>query len=388
MYRHGKTEVDQVTKTVRSGSWFRYYGDQTHTHAVERLEKKITAYTKAKYVLGTSSGTGALISSLAALGVGPQDEVLVPAYTFIATAAAVIAVGAVPVIVEVDETLTMDVEDIRRKISPRTKVIMPVHMCGYPSNMDAITAIARERNLKVLEDSAQAVGGHYHGRALGTIGDMGCFSLQWHKIITTGEGGCVLTGQKDLYERAAIYHDDAHCFRGIDQGIPAFPGVNYRMSEVAGAIGCAQADRLKKLIRDLRNMKRLMIKKMGNLGSFRVVPSNDPKGDASWMITLIAPDRRRAEAFTQQTGIDSVLNTKKTNWHIYYHWDYIIEKRSAGGSGYPWKLGNWESPVQYSKDMCPRTLDILQRSFHISVNPDAKAKQLEATVQKVKKGLQ
>jgi dTDP-4-amino-4,6-dideoxygalactose transaminase len=387
MYRHGKTELAEITRTTRSGSWFRYYGDQTHTHAVDRLEKKIAAYTKAKYVLATSSGTGALISSLAALGVGPQHEVLVPAYTFIATAAAVIAVGAVPVIVEIDETLTMDVEDIERKRSPRTKVIMPVHMCGYPSNMDAIMAIARRRNLKVLEDSAQAVGGHYHGRALGTIGHMGCFSLQWHKIITSGEGGCVLTNDKALYERAAIYHDDAHCFRGIDQGIPSFPGVNYRMSELAGAIGCAQADRLTELIRDLRSIKKRMIKKFGDLGQFRVVPSHDPDGDTSWTLTLMAPDRKSADAFAERTGIESILNTKKTNWHIYYHWDYVIEKCSANGSGFPWKMGNWESPVKYSKDMCPRTIDILQRCFNIKVQPDAKAAEIAKQVALIQKGI-
>jgi 8-amino-3,8-dideoxy-alpha-D-manno-octulosonate transaminase len=387
MYRHGRTELAEITRTTRSGSWFRYYGDQTHTHAVDRLEEKIAAYTRAQYVLATSSGTGALISSLAALGVGPQDEVLVPAYTFIATAAAVLAVGAVPVIVEVDETLTMDVKDIKRKISPRTRVIMPVHMCGYPSNMDAIMAMARKRRLKVLEDSAQAVGGHYHGRALATIGHMGCFSLQWHKIITSGEGGCVLTNDKALHERAAIYHDDAHCFRGIDQGSLSFPGVNYRMSELSGAIGCAQAERLEKLIRDLRNMKKNMVRMFGDLGQFRVIPSHDPRGDASWMITLIAPDRRSAESFARQTGIDSVLNTKKTNWHIYYHWDYIIEKRSASGTGFPWKLGNWKSPVKYSKNMCPRTLDILQRCFHIPVRPDAKAAEIAGQVALVQKGI-
>jgi 8-amino-3,8-dideoxy-alpha-D-manno-octulosonate transaminase len=387
MYRHGQAELREICRTTRSGSWFRYYGGKTHTHAVKRLEKKIQDYTGASHVLATSSGTGALISSLAALGVGPMDEVLVPAYTFIASAAAVLAVGAVPVIVEVDETLTMDVDDLQRNISPRTKVIMPVHMAGYPCNMKAIMAIARKRGLKVLEDSAQAVGGHYHGRALGTIGHMGCFSLQWHKIISSGEGGCVLTNSNTLYERAAIYHDDAHCFRGIDQGVQSFAGVNFRMSELAGAVGCAQAARLPALVRDLQAMKKRVIARLGDLGSFRIVPSHDADGDASWKLTLIAPDRAAAEAFSRATGMDSVLNTKKTNWHIYYHWDYILEKRSASGTGFPWKVGSWESPVRYSKDMCPRTIDILQRCFHVAVQPDTTASEVAAMVARIHGGI-
>ena len=305
------------------------------------------SYTGAKHILATSSCTGALISSLTAMGVGPQDEVIVPAYTFIATAAAVIAAGAVPVIAEIDETLTIDPEDVRKKISERTKAIIPVHMLGYPCNMDTIMTIAREHNLKVLEDSAQAVGAHYKGKVLGTIGDMGCYSFQWHKTISTGEGGCVLTNQYDLYDRAAIYHDDAHCFRGIEKGIPSFPGVNYRMSEIAAAVGLAQMDRLSGIVADLRCVKKNVIEQLGDLGDFRIAPSNDQEGDAGVVLTIQAPTIKVAEQFQEKTGLATVFDSNATNWHIYYHWDYILEKRSVSGTRFPWTVGDWESPVQY-----------------------------------------
>ena len=387
MYRHGNEEVEKVSEIVASGSWFRYYGTDKHCKATTELEQKLKDYTKAEYVLATSSCTGALISSLAAMGVGPQDEVIVPAYTFIATAAAVIAAGAVPVIAEIDETLTMDPEDVRRKISERTKVIIPVHMLGYPCNMDVIMTIAREHNLKVLEDSAQAVGAHYKGKVLGTIGDIGCYSFQWHKPISTGEGGCVLTNKYDLYDRAAIYHDDAHCFRVIEKGIPSFPGVNYRMSEIAAAVGLAQMDRLSGIVADLRCVKKNIIEQLGNLGDFRIAPSNDQEGDAGVVLTIQAPTIKAAEQFQEKTGLATVFDSNSTNWHICYHWDYILEKRSASGTGFPWTVGDWESPVQYSKDMCPNTIDILSRSFNYRFNTDVTEAEVKELVSSIRKGL-
>jgi dTDP-4-amino-4,6-dideoxygalactose transaminase len=387
MYRHGQEELDSVTKVVASGSWFRYYGSGSHCHAVETFESKMKTYSGADHVLATSSCTGALISSLSAMGIGPMDEVIVPAFTFIATAAAVIAVGAVPVIAEIDETLTLDLKDVREKISPRTKAIAVVHMLGYPGDMDALRELGKEKKLYILEDAAQAVGASYKDKVLGTIGDMGCYSLQWHKLISSGEGGCVLTNSQELYERAAIYHDDAHCFRGIDKGIPSFPGVNYRMSEVAGALACAQLDRLPGILADLRQVKRRVIAALGDIAPFTVAPSHDADGDAGTTLTIQAPSTEAAAAFAEKTGSASIFSNQGTNWHYYYHWDYILEKRSASGSGFPWKVGDWQSPVEYSKDMCPRTLDILSRSFNFGINPSASDSDIKALAEKILKGI-
>lgn len=388
MYRHGKEEIENVSRIVASGSWFRYYGSARHCHAVEEFERKMRLYSGAEHVLATSSCTGALAASLAALGIGPMDEVIVPAYTFIATAAAVIGVGAVPVIAEIDETMTLDIEDVRRKISARTKAIAVVHMLGYPCSMDALLELGKERGIPVLEDAAQAAGASYKGKVLGTIGDLGCYSLQWHKIISSGEGGCVLTNNAKLYERAAIYHDDAHCFRAIDKGgVPSFPGLNYRMSEIAGAIACVQMDRLPQLLTDLRAAKRKLIASLGDIAPFRVAPSHDRDGDAGTNLTIQAPTLEVARSYADNGGHASVFGNQSVNWHYYYHWDYILEKRSVSGTGFPWKVGNWESPVQYSKDMCPKTLDVLSRSFNYGIHPDATDQQIDELAKKIRKGI-
>ena len=387
MYRHGIEERRIADEVIASGSWFRYYGNEKHGNTVGRLERRLEEWTGARHVLATSSGTGALVSAMAAIGVGPGDEVIVPGYTFIATAAAVIAVGAVPVIAEIDESMTLDVEDARRKISPRTKLIVPVHMLGYPANMDAVLSLAREHGLRVLEDAAQAVGASCKGRTLGTIGDMGCWSFQWHKIVTTGEGGCVLTDDDALSDRATIYHDDAHCFRAKEEGIASFPGVNYRMSEIAGAVGLAQIDRLDGILADLRRVKRQLVERLGDLGEFALAPSHDPEGDAGTTVTVRAPSLEAAERFAERTGRKTVFRNTATDWHVYYHWDYIIEKRSASGTGFPWKLGEWESPVEYSKDMCPETIDVLSRSFNLPLHPDMDDERIGSLAELIRRGV-
>ncbi|OGJ90814.1 MAG: hypothetical protein A2350_07210 [Candidatus Raymondbacteria bacterium RifOxyB12_full_50_8] len=391
MYRYGKKEVANAKKIVASGSWFRYYGGKMHCHAVDEFEKKMKSYTGARYVLATSSCTGALVSALAAIGVGPQDEVIIPGYTFVATAAAVVAIGAVPVIAEIDETHTIDVFDIKRKITPRTKAIIPVHMIGFPCDMDSIMKLASEYNLMVIEDTAQAVGASYKGKILGTIGHIGCYSLQWHKIISSGEGGCLLTNDPVLYKRAGCYHDSAQAFRR--KGLfhhTTIPGVNFRMSEITGAVASAQADRLGGIIADLRRVRKMAAKKLSKFmgEGFYPVPSHDPEGDAGSGISMIASKVALANKFSRATGIPSSFSNKAKDWHIYYYWDFILKKKSVNGKGYPWKILDWESPVQYSRDMCPNTLDILKRSFGFGLHPDMTERDVDKIVAAVQKGIE
>ena len=189
---------------------------------------------------------------LAALGIGPGDEVIVPAYTWIASAAAVLMVGAVPVIAEVDDALTLDPEDTESRITSRTAALLPVHMRGAPCNMDALVNLASQRGLHVLEDAAQACGASYHGKRLGTIGDVGAFSLQFNKILTSGEGGLVTTDDRDRYERALLFHDVAAIMRDdLDVG-DNFVGITCRMSELQGAVALAQLGKLEQILSDMR----------------------------------------------------------------------------------------------------------------------------------------
>jgi 8-amino-3,8-dideoxy-alpha-D-manno-octulosonate transaminase len=203
----GEEEEQAVLEVLRAKRLFRYYGPEPGPSKVEELEKAFAEHAGTRYALAVTSGTAALICGLQGIGVGPGDEVIVPAYTWIASPGSVVAVGAVPVVAEVDESLTLDPADVERKITPYTKAIMPVHMRGTPSRMDALMDVARRHGLKVIEDAAQADGASYKGRRLGSIGDVGCFSLQFNKILTSGEGGMVITNDEQVWKRALMFHD-------------------------------------------------------------------------------------------------------------------------------------------------------------------------------------
>ena len=200
-------EEEAVLEVLRSKRLFRYYGPFSDDLKVAEFERQFAASMRTSHAVAVSSGTAALVCTLAALGIGPGDEVIVPAYTWISSAQAVTAAGAVPKLAEIDQSLTLDVADVERKISVRTKAIMPVHMRGAPSRMDELVALARRRGLKLLEDVAQAVGGSFNGQCLGSIGDVGAFSFQFNKIITCGEGGIAITKDAEIYRRIIMYHD-------------------------------------------------------------------------------------------------------------------------------------------------------------------------------------
>jgi dTDP-4-amino-4,6-dideoxygalactose transaminase len=252
-------EMESVMETLRSKRLFRYYGPIEGPSKVEELEGAFAAHMGVRHGLAVTSGTAALICGLHGIGAGPGDEVIVPAYTWIASAAAVLAVGAVPVVAEIDESLTLNPEDIEKKISPYTKAIMPVHMRGVPCQMDAIMDIARRHNLRVIEDTAQADGGSYKASRLGTIGDVGCFSLQFNKMITSGEGGMVITNNDEVWKRAVMYHDVIGGERNKFNPDEILWGVNFRMPELLAAVMLVQLRRLEGLLTSLRERKRMLI---------------------------------------------------------------------------------------------------------------------------------
>jgi dTDP-4-amino-4,6-dideoxygalactose transaminase len=241
----GEEEKQEVLEVLERKYLFRYYGPQEYPSKVRQFEVEFSQKVGSEHALAVNSCTSALISSLIAVGVGPGCEVIVPGYTFFASAAAIVSAKAIPVVAEVDATLTLDPDDFERKITPYTKAVIPVHMRGVPCNMDRIMEIARRHDIKVVEDVAQAVGGTYHGKYLGTFGDCGAYSFQYHKIITAGEGGMVVTDDWLTYQRAMGYHDTAACWRPERFGEERFAGelfcgVNYRMSELTGAMLLAQ----------------------------------------------------------------------------------------------------------------------------------------------------
>src|SRR5947207_5140137 len=253
----GEEEVEAAARVLRSHNVFRYYGVGDGPHEVEAFERELAEHMGTRHALCVNAGSSAIICGLIGAGVGEGDEVIVPAYTWNATPNAILAARAVPVLAEIDDSLTLDPADVERRLTPRTRAILPVHMRGAPAAMDALMQIAETRGLAVIEDVCQAAGATFRGRRLGTFGAAGAFSLQFNKIITTGEGGVMITDRDDLYDLALDVHDCASSVRrGV--GLPKFPGWNFRASELTGAMARVQLSRLDGLLeRSRANHARL-----------------------------------------------------------------------------------------------------------------------------------
>lgn len=376
----GNEEKEQVMEVLNNKYLFRYYGPEGCQSKVRELEKAFAKKTGAKYALATSNCTGALISSLVACGIGPGDEVIVTGYTFFASCAAIVAAKAIPVIAEVDETLTIDPEDIEKKITSSTKGIMVVHMRGVPCDMDRIMAIAKRHNLIVVEDCAQAVGGTYKGKYLGTIGDCGCFSFQYHKTITAGEGGMVLTNDERLYDRCMSYHDTAACWRPdrfAEQRYEGelFCGSNFRMSELTGAVMLAQFGKLDSLIKRMRANQKRIIAGIKDTEGIKIRPRYDDEGDTAICLMFYLDSAEKVSPFVealQAEGVAAagVFNSGIPDWHIYAHWKHVIDKKTSSDIRCPWDCPYHKSaPVEYSADMNPNTLAYLGRVVHIDLPP-------------------
>lgn len=376
----GEEEIAAVTKVLRSKNFFRFTMDRSES-MVARFEDLFAEKSGARFVLAVNSGTSALICGLVGIGVSRGDEVLVPGYTYIASAAAVLALGAIPVIVEIDESMTMDPADIENKITARTKAIIPVHMRGKPCDMEAIMAVARKHGLKVLEDCAQANGGFYKGRSLGLWGNAGAFSLQHFKVITAGEGGALITNEPEVFDRGAIYHDSAYTFwmeKHCDEARrqqwkdKAFLGENYRQSELHGAVAFEQLKKRDRILDRTRAIKARLHAACATIPGATMETVHDTEGDCGISLAFYmanAEQAKRIAAVMKAEGVPCGTRFAKDipDRHIFYHWNYIMEKRTPHLNGFPWCDEDAEHPVQYSRDMCPRTVDILSRAVTIGI---------------------
>lgn len=375
----GQEEKDEINEVLDHKYLFRYYGPADFPSKVKALEDDYAAFLGTKHSLALNSCTSALISALVAVGVGPGDEVIVPAYTFFATCAAVVAARAIPIVAEVDKSLTMDPDDLERKISPRTKAVIPVHMRGMPAKMDKIMKIAKAHNLKVIEDVAQANGGSFKGKRLGSFGDAGCFSLQFHKIITSGEGGILATSDDLLYTRAQAYHDVAACWRKERFAPPEFKGeiffgVNFRMSELTGAVALAQFRKLESILARMRRNKKLIKDKLADLQGIEFREVTDEAGDTAICLVFYLPRADQVEDFAmalQAEGVSAggIYNKGVPDWHMYPYWKMLIEKMMPTERGCPFNCPTSGPVPDYKPDACPQTMGILGRSIHLDIPP-------------------
>jgi 8-amino-3,8-dideoxy-alpha-D-manno-octulosonate transaminase len=354
-YWFGKEEMESVMEVMQSGYLFRYgsENDPKFLHKVSTLETEFARYCGVNYALATSSGTASLLVSLLALGLKPGDEVIVPAYTFVATYSACIFAGLVPVLAEIDESLSLDPDDIEHRITPRTKAIIPVHMLGNPCNMDRIMEIAQKYNLWVLEDSCQAAGASYKGKKAGTIGDMGAFSLNIFKTINSGDGGLVVTNNQRLYETAFGVHDQGHKPNrfGVEVGARNILGLNFRMNEITGAVGLAQLKKLDRIIAVLREKRSKFKSLIADAGGFKFRILNDPEGDCATICTVIFNTREQAVKVSKALGSKTV---DQSGWHVYANMEHVLNHLKEVGQ-------------PHTKGSYPKTDDILSRAMNISI---------------------
>lgn len=323
-------ERKELMDVVESGVLMRYGFDaqrEGHWKAKE-LEEAICRRFGARHAQLVSSGTAALTTAMAVLGIGAGDEVIMPSFTFVASFEAVLSVGAIPVLVDVDETLTLNPDAVRAAITSKTKCIMPVHMCGSMADMDALQAICKEHKLLLLEDACQSIGGTYKGKSLGTIGDAGTFSFDYVKTMTCGEGGVIMTNKEDVYTKCDAFSDHGHDHMGVDRGADLHPflGYNFRISELHAAVGLAQIKRVDEFL-SIQKKNHTALKNILSAIpqiSFRRIP--DPAGDSCSFLSWFLPTEgltRAAIAELKAQGTAGNFYWFDNNWHYIRKWDHL-----------------------------------------------------------------
>ena len=367
-YVLGQEEIDEVIEVLVSGHLSRYRPGEPGVSGepkVYRFERAFEALTGAKHCLAVNSGTSALMASLAGLGIGSGDEVIVPGYTFVASMSAVVYSGAVPVLAEIDESLTLDPRDIEKKITPKTRAIMAVHMLGAPCDMDEIMRIAKENHLYVIEDVCQACGGSYHGATLGTIGDFGAFSLNVFKTITAGDGGMLITNDTTAYERAFAFHDQGSRPLRLGQDDDgSLLGINMRMNEVTGAVALAQLRKIDMILSTLRFKKQLFKSRLGEVANVRFRSLHDEVGECATVLPIILDSQEQARAVAEAIGSRTLNQTGK---HYYGNMVQLLNKNLPARESCPFNCDAHPTDVSYSVGMLPQTDDIVGRTVVLSV---------------------
>ncbi|WP_306549791.1 DegT/DnrJ/EryC1/StrS aminotransferase family protein [Desulfobulbus sp.] len=370
----GAEEKQQVLDVLDSGVLFRYEfaAQRKDVWKVREFEQAFAAYTGATHAQAVTSGTAALKVALAALGVGAGDEVITQGFTFVATWEAILDCGAVPVFTEVDLTLNMDPADLEKKITPKTKAIVPVHMMGAQARIEEIKAIADRCNIPVIEDTAQAAGGRLHGRHLGSFGAVGTFSFDAVKTMTTGEGGMCITSDEALWRRMSEYQDHGHDHapnpggRG-GEGRP-FIGFNYRMMEIQGAIGLAQLAKLDGIVAAQKTNKAFFQEAASVLPGVRFREILDADGDSATFLTFMLPDSERTTAVNQVLRDEGVgaVRWSENGWHYYPNWEHLLEGKTYCHGGWPFSA-HGKRRIVYDPQALPASAAILERALTYQV---------------------
>jgi len=365
----GEEEKQALLEVIESGYLFRYGSptDPAFKAKVYQLEQAVTQRMGVGFGVAVNSGTSALHVAISGLGVGPGDEVIVPGYTFIASISSVIYARAIPILAEVDHSLNLDPADVRRKITPRTKAILAVHMLGNPARLNELKAIADEHKLLLIEDCAQAFGGSYKGRMLGSIGQAGIYSFNIFKMISAGDGGMAVTSDEAAYRRFFGVHDQGHSplRQGVEVGKRPFIGQDYRMTELTAAVLLAQLGKLDYMKATLHANKRRFKAAIADLPDLEFRDITDPDGECATLLTVFLPTEEIARKMAKELGTKVVA---ESGWHVYSNMEQILEKRTITPEGCPYTCQFYKGgEVKYWRGMLPQTDALVARAINISI---------------------
>jgi 8-amino-3,8-dideoxy-alpha-D-manno-octulosonate transaminase len=387
---YGEEERKQLMEVVDTGCPFRWYGPGNRQPAkVSAFEKEFAEAMQSKYCLGVTSGTAALQTALAALEIGPGDEVIMPAWTWHSCYSATVLAGALPVFAEIDESFNIDPNDIESRITPQTKLIMAVHLQGNPADMDAIQALARKHNLKVLEDCAQSVGGSYKGKPLGSLGDISIYSLQLNKTITAGEGGAVVTNDPVLFERAGRFHD-VGSFRAPHEAVVGkaqlqpFVGCNFRMSEFTGGVLLAQTRKLPKIVNGTRAAAARVYEGLADLPGIHFRGRPDPAGEIGVGVFMRFASKDKRDRFVRALQGQGIAAAPPGGSVILPIQEYIEKKRTVH-PGWPTFNSERGKSIRYGAACCPRTIQVLDEFGGAAIGPKFGKEDTDEIVRAIRK---
>jgi len=382
----GAEERKEVMDVLETGALFRYNHDEMrkgHWKARE-LEAEVCKFTGAKYAHAVSSGSAAVLAALAAAGVGHGHEIIVPPFTFMATVEAVLYAGGLPVFAEIDENLCLSVEGIKKAITPKTKAVLLVHMCGAAADLDGITALCKEKNIVLVEDAGQAMGAFYKGKSVGLYGSSGSFSFDFFKITTAGEGGLFITNDEETYKNADCYTDHGHSHVGNARGMEPHPvlGFNFRISELHAAVGLAQMRKLNK-IRTLSKANQEYLKQKLSVVkgiTFRPVP--DPEGDSGTFLNFFLPTTElagKAVADLNKEGVPGINYWFTNMYHFINQWDHVKDLKASA----PLAIHHLGAPQDYHRLDLPKSQNVVGRLISLGIRATWTKEDLDAISTKI-----
>lgn len=382
----GKEEKKEINDVLETGILFRYNHDAQRNNIwkAREFENEVKKLLGAKYAHAVSSGSTAVACAMAAASIGAGDEVIVPPFTFIASVEAVLFAGALPVFAEIDETLCLSAKGIKAAITPKTKAVLLVHMCGGMAQMDEILKVCKENNLTLIEDAGQAFAASYKGTSVGLMGKTGCYSFDFFKIATCGEGGVMVTNDEQCYKNADCYSDHGHSHVGNNRGMEPHPllGFNYRISELSAAIGLAQTRKVPFILEKNREHKKILTDILSKVPgvSFSTLP--DPAGDSATFLNMFLPDTESAKRTVDEfnkAGVAGFNYWFLNMYHFINQWDHI--KNLDAAAKLPIHLLG--APQDYKNLNLPKSQEVVGRLISFGIRCTWTPEEVKALAKKI-----